>query len=103
MRDLELRFSAGRIEGHGVDIIGPFTFRGEYDDSGSVVLVKQYLRRHQVVYQGRYDGEGTIFGEWSIGELWRGPFALSPESFEVAADAPILAISAVPPGIEGSE
>jgi hypothetical protein len=103
MRDLVLRFSAGRIEGQGVDLIGPFTFRGEYDQTGCVVLVKQYLRRHQVLYRGHYDGEGTIFGEWSIGELWRGPFALSPDGFEVSADAPILTIAAVPPGGESGD
>ncbi len=97
MRDLVLRFCAGRIEGHGADLLGPFTFQGEYDETGAVVLLKQYLKRHQVLYRGRYDGEGTIFGEWSIGEGLRGPFALCPEGFEVAADAPILTIAAVPP------
>ena len=100
MRDLVLRFSAGQIEGEGVDIIAPFTFHGEYDERGNVVLVKQYLNRHQVLYRGSYDGEGTIFGEWSIGEAWRGPFALSPERHEISEDVPILAISAVPPGGE---
>jgi hypothetical protein len=98
MRDLVLHFDAGRIEGRGVDIVGPFTFEGEYDETGAVVLVKHYLKRHQVLYRGRYDGEGTIFGEWSIDEQWRGAFALSPEGFEVPADAPILTIAAVPPG-----
>jgi hypothetical protein len=102
MHDLVLRFSAGRIEGQGVDVIGPFTFRGEYDEAGCVVLIKQYHRRHQVLYRGNYDGEGTICGEWSIGETWRGPFALSPDCFEASADAPILAISAVPPGGESA-
>lgn len=97
MRDLVLRFADGLVRGQGVDLIGAFTFQGEYDQSGNVVLVKQYLGRHQVLYRGRYDGEGTIFGEWTIGERWRGPFALSPEEFQVAADAPILSITATPP------
>jgi hypothetical protein len=97
MQELILRFSSGQVQGHGVDVIGPFTFRGEYDEVGSVVLVKQYFKRHSVLYRGRYDGEGTIFGEWSIDESWRGPFALRPEKFEVADDVPILAISAGPP------
>lgn len=97
MRDLTLRFADGAIRGQGVDVIGPFTFRGEYDAGGNVVLVKQYLGRHQVLYRGRYDGEGTIHGEWTIDEQWRGRFALSPEDFTVAADAPILSITAAPP------
>ena len=76
MRGLVLRFSADRIEGEGSDVIGPFTFQGQFRGDGSVVLVKQYIGRHQVLYRGQYDGEGTIFGEWSIGEYWRGPFVL---------------------------
>ena len=31
MGPLVLRFRDGRIEGEGRDIIGPFTFEGEYD------------------------------------------------------------------------
>jgi hypothetical protein len=94
MHNLVLRFADGRVEGEGVDVIGRFTFQGEYDDVGSITLLKQYVGKHQVWYQGRYDGEGTIFGEWSISEWWRGPFALRHESFAAPADAPILTISA---------
>jgi hypothetical protein len=89
MTDLELRFTGGLIEGEGRDVIGPFTFHGTYDERGNVRLVKQYVGRHQVEYLGTYDGEGTIFGRWSIGELWSGPFALSPLRGPVAPDAPI--------------
>ena len=64
MGPLALRFRDGRIEGEGRDVIGRFTFAGEYDDHGAIRMVKQYLGRHQVLYQGTYDGEGTIFGEW---------------------------------------
>ena len=52
-------------------------------------MVKQYLGRHQVFYQGTYDGEGTIFGEWSIPPLWSGKFALSPVLGKPPVDAPI--------------
>jgi hypothetical protein len=78
MGPLVLRFENGRIDGEGRDVIGPFTFEGEYDDGGAIRMVKQYLGRHQVFYQGTYDGEGTIFGQWSIPPLWSGSFALSP-------------------------
>jgi hypothetical protein len=97
MEALTLRFADGRIDGEGRDCIGVFTFEGEYDAEGSVELVKQYLAKHAVLYLGRYDGEGTIFGRWTIGNLWWGPFALSPVDFEVAADTPILTITAEPP------
>ena len=30
-------------------------------------MVKLFLGRHRVLYRGRYDGEGTIHGTWSIG------------------------------------
>jgi hypothetical protein len=96
MHDLTLYFANGRIDGGGHDIIGSFTFSGEYDDAGGVMLMKHYLGKHSVNYVGRYDGEGTIYGRWFIGETWTGPFALSPSHF-TAADAPILTIKAEPP------
>jgi hypothetical protein len=89
MGPLLLRFNAGRIEGEGRDIIGPFTFAGEFDDHGAIRMVKQYLGRHQVFYEGVYDGEGTIFGEWRIPPLWSGTFALSPVVGKPRADMPI--------------
>jgi hypothetical protein len=89
MNDLVLRFADGVVEGEGRDIVGRFTFHGAYDDRGNVTLVKQYLGRHRVLYQGTYDGEGTLYGRWSIGELWSGPFALSPARARPDPDSPI--------------
>lgn len=97
MRGLVFRLSEGLIEGEGTDIVGAFTFSGQYDSDGFVTMVKQYVGQHQVLYQGRYDGEGTISGLWSIGQWDSGAFALRPEAFDVAEDAPILSISASPP------
>jgi hypothetical protein len=57
MENLVLQFSDGRPDGR-------------------VLLNKQYIGQHCVVYDGHYDGEGTIFGEWSIGEWYRGNFLL---------------------------
>lgn len=76
MHGLELNFRDGEIDGRGLDVIGPFLFCGQYDASGAVVMVKQYLGQHQVLYRGTYDGEGTLTGEWSIGSLDRGPFRM---------------------------
>jgi hypothetical protein len=92
MGDLVLHFEGTEVTGHGHDIVGPFTFTGSCDDRGNVVLVKQYLGRHKVLYRGTYDGEGTILGRWSIGATWTGPFALSPVRGRPAADAPIQEI-----------
>ncbi len=89
MGPLQLRFRSGKIEGEGRDIIGRFTFEGDYDDEGTIRLVKHYLGRHQVFYRGVYDGEGTIFGEWQIPPLWSGSFALAPVANKAPADLPI--------------
>jgi hypothetical protein len=89
MSGLVLRFAGGAVEGEGLDVIGPFTFRGRYDGQGHVSLVKQYVGRHQVHYEGRYDGEGTVFGRWSIVGAGEGKFALSPVRARPAPDAPI--------------
>jgi hypothetical protein len=89
MRGLVLRFAGGAVEGEGRDMVGRFTFRGSYDDQGHVSLVKQYVGRHQVVYEGTYDGEGTILGRWFILGAGIGKFALSPVRARPALDAPI--------------
>jgi hypothetical protein len=77
MHDLTLRFDDGVVSGEGRDIIGPFFFQGTMLAGGKVHLLKKYLGRHEVVYEGDYDGEGTIFGTWSIAPHWRGPFLLT--------------------------
>jgi hypothetical protein len=87
MEPLVLRFAGGVVEGEGRDVIGAFTFRGTYDDGGRVVMVKQYVGRHRVLYSGAYDGEGTIHGTWSIEPYWSGPFALSMDRQAASAAA----------------
>lgn len=94
MHDLVLTVANGGISGSGKDVIGSFTFEGSYDASGTVLLLKHYHKKHDVIYRGRYDGEGTIIGEWTVMDQWRGPFVLSLKRFEVPADAEILSISA---------
>jgi hypothetical protein len=91
MDPLLLRFSNGGVDGEGQDCIGRFTFAGSYAEDGSVRLVKQYIGRHSVLYQGSVDGEGAIVGRWSIASRFTGPFALMP----ILDDTTQLAITAI--------
>ena len=77
MHDVVLEVREGIVSGQGSDCIGRFSFRGTWDSQGVVSLVKQYVGKHQVLYQGQYDGEGTIFGRWSIAPFDSGEFLLS--------------------------
>jgi hypothetical protein len=76
MEDLTLRFSDGAIVGEGWDMVGRFLFRGTIDAGGKVHLIKKYLGQHEVIYEGDYDGEGTIYGTWSIPPFCSGAFML---------------------------
>ena len=93
MDAFELHFADGEVRGHGRDVVGRFTLHGEYDPgTGQIHFVKQYLGRHQVVYRGSPDGEGSILGRWSIDSNWSGPFVLSPLLSRPTGDEPILEI-----------
>lgn len=100
MEAFELHFRDGEVRGHGIDIIGRFTYYGEYDQqTGHVRLVKQYLGKHQVLYVGQPDGEGNITGKWTIPErwagqehVWTGPFLLTPDLPRPTGDEPIYEI-----------
>lgn len=67
MREFELWFADGEVQGSGIDIVGPFTLLGAYDtQTGRVGFVKQYLGKHAVRYTGDPDGEGSIQGTWLL-------------------------------------
>ena len=87
---LTLRLGDGLIDGEGDDCIGPFTFQGHYDSRGKVVMVKQYIGKHSLIYEGDYDGEGTIFGQWSYSPLWTGAFALQLEAADIDAEEAVV-------------
>ncbi|MGL4461402.1 MAG: hypothetical protein ACRDD1_03630 [Planctomycetia bacterium] len=93
MRNLRLRMSKGTIAGAGVDCVAPFMFVGTYTSAGVVTMVKQYVGRHAVKYDGVYDGEGTIRGWWSIDGTTIGPFLLVLERSTDAADSPIQSLN----------
>ena len=65
----------GVVTGSGDDCIGPITFEGQFRHDGTVSLIKQYIDRHWVSYEGQDSGEG-IFGTWCISGFWTGKFAL---------------------------
>ena len=75
-----------------MDVVGRFTFDGTYDSDSTITLIKRYPH-HTVKYQGRYDGEGTVYGEWSIGDYARGKFALTPHRFTEPGETEILEIA----------
>jgi hypothetical protein len=68
-----------------------FVIKGDYTP-GEIRFVKQYLGRHQVIYTGTYDGEGSIHGTWVIPGDTSGPFSLSPSPMQVNPDDPIQEI-----------
>lgn len=68
MESLRIAFEGNRVQGSGIDIIGPFVLDGIIGEQGAVTILKQYIQRHCVDYLGQYDGEGTMSGEWRIGQ-----------------------------------
>ncbi len=93
MTPFYLHFANGNVTGEGKDVVGQFTFSGTYDEAtGRVRLVKQYVGKHQVLYVGQPDGEGSIQGNWSIGEYQTGPFLLRPAVVKPTGEEPIAEI-----------
>ncbi len=90
MTPFYLTFAAGHVTGEGKDIISRFLFRGTVDAAtGRVRMVKQYVGRHAVLYEGGPDGEGCILGTWRIGDDWTGPFLMRPVLERPRGDEPI--------------
>ena len=67
MDHLRLDFAPPRIEGSGTDVIGPFVLDGVITAGGGVSLQKTYVGKHDVIYDGHYDGEGRMWGTWKCG------------------------------------
>jgi hypothetical protein len=95
MRNLVLNVDpAGEVSGSGDDCVGSLTITGNL--SAEVVLVKQYVRRHSLLYVGTNSGEG-IFGTWQVPEapaipgLTSGRFALFPTK-ESSSDCAAITI-----------
>jgi hypothetical protein len=70
---LSLSFANGKIQGGGIDVVGPFTMMGRYDlDSGRCWITKNYRAGQDIAYGGyNEDGKG-IWGVWEFGSgAWR--------------------------------
>jgi len=80
------------VIGEGRDVIGPFRIEGAFDERGAIRFVKFYIGKHKVLYEGTHDGEGTIFGRWSIPPIWSGAFALRPVRAQADPALPIQTI-----------
>lgn len=106
MKEFHLTFRDGAIGGRGVDVVGHFVLSGDFDpNTGRVRMVKQYLGKHQVLYEGGPDGEGSIAGTWSVGAEWpresslsssgvsTGPFLMQPVLSRPSGDEPILEVT----------
>jgi hypothetical protein len=66
---IDLAFDQGQMRADGSDIVGTFTFQGDYDRAdGNCNWVKTYLGRHRVTYKGVNEGQG-IWGVWEIRQL----------------------------------
>jgi hypothetical protein len=65
---LTLNFDEGKVQGAGIDNPGHFVIDGSYDGvSSRLRWVKQYVGKHSVQYEGRYEGD-EIIGTWSLAQ-----------------------------------
>ncbi|HOX57783.1 MAG TPA: hypothetical protein P5205_06160 [Candidatus Paceibacterota bacterium] len=102
--DLALTFTAGLMNGEGVDDIGRFLIKGCYDGaSHECYWTKSYLGAHDVFYRGFREGKG-IWGTWEITIQYHGGFHIWPrqagegrvESAEAEAPVDAVATQEVP-------
>lgn len=55
-----------KIQGRGRDEVGEFEINGTFENNGRVNFTKQYIGQHAVQYEGQYDGNRIISGQWKI-------------------------------------
>ena len=74
-----LDFHREKVHGSGVDEVGAFSWKGNYDtDLKNCQLTKFYLGKHAVFYNGVADENG-IWGVWTIPPLMKGGFHIWPK------------------------
>ncbi|MEO0470255.1 MAG: hypothetical protein AAF206_11580 [Bacteroidota bacterium] len=76
MEGLMIQIDGNRISGSGYDMVGAFTFEGTLTEDNDVLMTKQYLGEHALVYRGAYNGADKMWGIW---EVWfeQGPWEIS--------------------------
>ena len=84
--ELLLTFAQGNLTGEGIDDVGRFLVRGEYD-AGTLECswTKSYSGAHRVYYRGFREGKG-IWGRWEIFAGPHGGFHIWPRIAGEAAD-----------------
>ena len=82
MERLVIEFENGQLQGEGQDIVGPFRISGTLSDD-HLLMLKTYIGKHTVCYEGESLGEGRYQGEWTIGEFDRGNWEIF---FKAVAD-----------------
>jgi hypothetical protein len=77
---LSLEFRAGNVTGEGRDLVGDFLLNGTYAlDTGKCSLIKTYVGRYSVVYDGANENDGKwIWGVWKL-PLDTGGFHIWPK------------------------
>jgi len=65
MEPLQIACTRSCLTGSGADVVGRFTLEGDIAPGGEVSIRKTYLGKHVVHYEGRYDGEGHMWGLWT--------------------------------------
>ena len=96
MDQLRLAVAPPRIEGSGTDCIGPFVLEGMIATNGGVSLQKTYVGKHDVTYDGQYDGEGRMWGIWKCGPD-SGRWMIALRRDEDGAELPGDVVEIVPP------
>jgi len=78
--ELNLEFRDGDVHGEGEDPVGWFIITGTYDvDDGKVLVQKEYLGRHTVIYDGVAGADRHLRGDWTFRHSQgRGPWHLWP-------------------------
>lgn len=79
--DLTLEFHKALVIGDGIDDVGTFIIRGQYQrETRDCWWYKTYPASHQVYYRGTQRGR-TITGRWDIAHIGSGTFCIWPKEF----------------------
>ena len=102
MEGLRMTITESSIMGSGIDVAGSFTFDGVLSEDGSLIMKKQYLGKHAVMYRGQYNGKDRLWGTWELQGM-QGPWEIQTQGAEaegqVEEERETLAAPAQTPGL----